>query len=383
MADISGPAADWTASFPTFGVLHNNRVFAGGNSSDPHRLYYTTVSDHEDFVGGGTLAIYPGEGERLVGGISVRGVLIVFKYPAGIYIVDTTASNPSDWSIRPLTRAVGTLNQHTLLTIENDTLYLDRAGNVHSIAATNEFGDVNTSNIGDFADIPPFMRESINLGELRKAQAIWYQAKRQAWFSLPQTGSTEPDFRLILGFQDPTPQAQPAPRFFMSRRDVCSSLWLRPDDQGVLKPVFGDDEGFVWLADQDARTKDGEGYPITFETAPTDLSFLDPQLATRSKSGQFLELIFEPRGNWDLTVEVHWDDVLTSIVQFNMGSGGAVLGSFILDTDQLAASSVMSTRRRISGSGRRVKLIGENVGDGQDISLAGFQLSFVLMDERT
>lgn len=382
--DIANPAADWSASFPTFGVLHSLRIFAGGNNNDPHRLYYSTLADHSDFVGAGagTLAIYPGEGERLVGGVSVRGALILFKYPAGIYVVDTTDPSPANWSVKPLTRAVGSLNQNTILSIENDTIYMDRVGNIHSLAATNDFGDINTSNIGDFSDLPPFIRQNIALNLLRRAQALWYQGKRQAWFSLPQVGSTEPNFRLILGFQDPTPQGIPAPRFFMSRRDICPSIWLRPDAVDVPKPAFGDNEGFVWLADQDARSKDGAGYPVTFETSATDLSFVDASLATRAKTGQFLELVFEPRGDWDLTVEIHWDDVLTSIVQFDMGSGGAVLGSFILDTDVLAASVVRSARRRIVGSGRRVKLIGENAGADQDISLAGFQMSFVVMDER-
>src|SRR5262245_8206289 len=80
LANIGGPPADWTGAgnFPTFGVQHAFRVFAGGNNSDPHRLYYSTTTDHEDFAGAGsgTLAIYPGEGERLVGAVSFRGSLV-------------------------------------------------------------------------------------------------------------------------------------------------------------------------------------------------------------------------------------------------------------------------------------------------------------------
>ena len=382
---VGAPAADWAGgTFPTFGVQHAFRVFAGGNANDPHRLYYSTTTSHSDWTGAGsgTLSIYPGEGERLVGGISFRGALVVFKYPVGIYIVDTSDPTPANWSIRPLTRAVGTLNQHSIVQIENDTLYMDRHGNVHSLAATNEFGDVNSSNIGDFASIPPFMRANINLGSLRRVQGVWYQGKRQAWFAMPRLGTSDNDFRFIVGFQQPTQQGQPAPRFFMSRRDVCVSLWMRPDTTGILKPAFGDASGFVWRADEDVRSKGGAGYPIVFETAGTDLAFVDQQLAVRSKTGQFLELAAEPRGDWDLTVEVHWDDKLTSIVQFDMGSGGAALGSFILDTDVLAASVVRSIRRRIAGSGRRVKLIAENSGAGQDVSLAEFHLSFTVGDER-
>lgn len=384
-AAIAAPAADWASTFPTFGVLHANRMFAGGNAGDPHRLYFSPTADHDDFVGAGfgTLSIYPGEGERLVGGISFRGALIVFKYPAGIYIVNTADPTVANWTVVPLSRAVGTLNQHTIVQIENDTLYMDRHGNIHSLAATNEFGDVNSSNIGDLNDIPPFMRANMNLLSLRRVQGIWYQAKRQAWFAMPMTGASDNNFRLITGFQDPTAEGNLAPRFFMSRRDICPSLWLRPDTNGVPKPVFGDASGFVWLADQDARNKDGVGYPITFEMAATDLGFLDQSLATRSKAGQFLELSYEPRGDWNLTVEVHWDDVLTSVKQFDMGAGGAILGSFILDTDTLAASVVRNVRRRIEGSGRRVKLIAENAGLNQDVSISGFHLSFGLMDERT
>lgn len=382
--DISNPAADWSDGSPTFGVLHSFRVWAGGGAGDPHRLYYSTTSDHTDFTsdGSGTIPIYPGEGEGLVGGISVRGALILWKYPAGIYIVDTTDPTPANWSVKPLTRAVGTLSQHTIVQVENDVIYLDRIGNPHSLSATNEFGDINTSNIGIFSDLPPFLRQNLNLGRLRRAGSLWYQSKRQAWFSLPLVGSDEPNFRLILGFQTPTPEGIPTPRFFMSRRDVCPSIWLTPDSDGVPRPAFGDASGFVWLADQAARNKDSEGYPILFETASTDLSFLAPELATKSKSGQFLELAFEPRGDWDLTIEVYWDDILTSIRQFNMGSGGAALGSFTLDQDVLSSTSVKASRRRITGSGRRIKLVGSNEGMDQDVSISSFQLSFTVMDER-
>jgi len=169
----------------------------------------------------------------------------------------------------------------------------------------------------------------------------------------------------------------------MSRRDVCLSLWLRPDINGVPSPAMGDDAGFVWLMDQELRNKDGVGYPVTFETANTDFGFFDQQIATRMKAGQFLELAFEPRGAWDLTVEVFWDDTLTDTILFNMGSGGATLGGFILDTDTLASTSVRSSRTKMEGSGRRLKLVAENAGLNQDVSMSAFYVGLTLMDERT
>jgi len=387
MADIPTPPADWSAgSFPTFGVQHQLRLFAGGNNSDLHRIYYSTLGNHGDFggAGSGTLAIYPGEGERLVGGISFRGALVLFKYPFGIYLVNTQDPTPANWQVERLSKSVGTLNQHSIVQIENDVLYMDHAGNIHMLSATQEFGDVNTSNISAIANLEPFMRTDTNRASIRRAVGAWYASKRQAWFCVPLLGSSDNSLRIMIGYsqtQDQN-QQQGGPRFFMSRRDSCVSLWMRPDTNNIPRPTVGDTIGFVWRLDADSRNKDGNAYSIDFETANTDLSFIDPSLATKMKAGQFLELASEPRGDWDLTVQVFWDDVLTDTLQFTMGGGGAALGDFILDTDALGSDVVHSQRKRMTGSGRRVKLVGHNGGLDQDVTIAEFHISFNVMDER-
>ena len=389
MTPIAAPAADWTGAnnFPTFGVQHGTRMFAGGNNSDPHRLYYSTTGDHEDYTGAGsgTLAMFPGEGERLVGAVSFRGAIIAFKYPQGIYVVNTTDPTPANWSISPLTRAVGSLNQHTIIQIENDVLYLSTSGSIHALSTTDEFGDYTTSDIGEADKIRNFMQRYVNVGKLRRAVGIWYPRRQQAWFALPLLGSDDNNIRFIALIEAPQGQTNNplSRRFFMSRRDVCISMWLKPDTNDVPTPVVGDDVGFIWQLDRESRSKTGiAGYPITFETANTDFGFADPSLATRHKNGHFLELAYEPRGDWDLTVEVFWDDVLTDIILFSMGSGGAALGSFILDTDVLASSVVRSARTKMEGSGRRLRLVAENAGDGQDVSISAFNIGMVPGDER-
>lgn len=386
-AAIGAPAADWAAgAFPTFGVQHGARVFAGGNSSDPHRIYYSTITNHGDYTGAGsgTLAVYPGESERLVAGISFRGALVLFKYPFGIYIVNTTDATPANWKVDRMTRAVGSLNQHCIVQIENDILYMDHVGNIHALSATQEFGDINTSDISKVASLEPFIRVEINRSAIRRTVGMWYAAKRQAWFSMPRLGVTDNDLRLLLGFDQPAEQqgGKSPPRFFMSRRDVAVSMWARPDTNNISRPTIGDATGFVWRLDDDSRNKDGVAYPITFQTANTDLSFLDQSLATKMKAGQFLELVSEPRGDWDLTVDVFWDDVLTDTLLFNMGGAGAALGAFTLGTDILGSDVVSSDRKRLTGSGRRIRLVADNAGLNQDVSLAEFYLSFGVMDER-
>lgn len=381
MAPISDPAADWASSFPTFGVQHDLRLWAGGNASDPHRLYYTTVADHEDFAGGGTLSIFPGEGEKIVGALSFRGVLIVFKYPKGIYVVDTSDAAPANWSVDRYSTAVGSLSQHTIVSIENDAWFMDRVGNVHSLRATNIRGDINTSIVSGQAELDQFFRTDVNLTELQRAVGAWYQARRQIIFTLPLGTDLDNSLRLIADVQ-PTPEGMFV-RWFMSRRDVCISLWMSPDATGVERPRVGDDAGFVWQLDTEARNKDGDAYSIVFHTADTDLSFVDPKLAYVDKNLEYLTLVSEPSGDFDLTVNVYADNILVDTVVFSLAGGGVPLGEFELDADALGSSFTKTDRQGIDGSGRRIRLEVSNDGADEVVSIAAFYLGFTVGDEFT
>lgn len=381
MAAISGPAADWASSFPTFAVQHDLRMWAGGNASDPHRLYYTPAADHEDFASGGTLSVYPGEGERIVGAVSFRGALLVFKYPKGIYLVTTTDPTPANWRVDRYSTAVGTLSQHTIVSIENDVLFMDRVGNIHALSATNIRGDVNTSNISAQSDLDQFFRTDVNLTELQRAVGAWYQARRQVIFALPLGASLDNSLRLIGEIQ-PGMEGR-TNRWFMSRRDVCVSLWMSPDASGVDRPRVGDDAGFIWQLDTEARNRDGAAYSITFNTADTDLGFADPNLAYVDKNFTFLTLVSEPSGDFDLTANVYVDNVLTSTVVFSLAGGGVPLGEFELDADALGSNFTKTDRQGIEGSGRRIRLEVTNDGADEVVSIAAFYLSFTVGDEFT
>lgn len=379
-AAIAAPAADWAASFPTFGVLHAFRMWGGGNASDPHRIYYSTAGAHGDYTaaGSGSLSIYPGEGDGLVGGISYKGLLILFKYPRGIYVVNTADPTPANWSVYPLSRINGAVNQHCIVPVEDDVLYLNAGAHISRLTATQVLGSVLGSDEGRMAHISPFLRSDINLAQIKRAVACWFDSKLQAWFCMPGTGGSENNLRLIADYNE-GPQNV---RFLTSRRDTIISLWTMLQSDGINVPMSGDSDGFVWTMDRPDRNKGGAAYELRFETPNMDLGFADPSIATKYKNGEFLELVSEPRGSWDLTVEVYWDDVLSDIVQFSMGSAGAGLGTFTLGVDALSSDVVRSDRRRIAGSGRRLRLIGYNEGLNQDVAVAEFWLSFKVADER-
>lgn len=381
MGAITTPAADWAAAaFPTFGVLHSLRLWAGGNASDPHRLYYSTLTNHEDFTGAGsgTLSVFPGEGDELVGGVSFRGLLIVWKRPKGVYIVDTRDPTPANWSVNKISDAVGAVSPHAIIGKPNDILFLDPSGSFHLMSAVQDFGDVKTSDIGAGVDMSTFFRRSINIPSMNMAKGVWYPEKQKAFFMLPQTGSVVNDIRMVIDFSD----QQFGVRFLVSRRDEGQALWMRPDSLGTERPVLGDDDGQVWTLDEEDRDKDGEAYVTEFETSDTDFSFLDPGFAGKTKNGQFLEIVGDLTNQSVVEVIPIWDGQYGSPIVFNLGTAASALDSFELDLDALSSDGIVTQRRRLEGQGRRLKLIFRNNELADEMRISEVRVEFAVADER-
>lgn len=387
-SDLATPPADWTTGNPSFGLNHEDRVWGGGNTNDPHRLYYSTTTDHEDFTGtgSGSISVFPGEGERLVAAVSFKGIVIAAKFPKGLYVVDTTDVTVSNWRVDRLTDKIGTRNGLTMFLISDDVIVMDTSGNVHLVSAALEFGNFLNSSLSDAQDMGPFIRRNINLSALDLAQGIFYEAKREVHFAMPDIGSSTPTRRLVIDFNRPD-----FPRFRFSDVGTARSIWLYKDSDGILRPRIGTPLGDVSNLDSTARSLEAfvtdttittVGYEGKFRTSSSDFSEADPILGTIRKNGSFLELVVDPTGDWNLSVDVLWDDEVRETVQFNLGADGAALGAFVLDTDKLADDRVVTKRRRITGGGRRFGIAGRNSGNAQDFSIAEAFLYFKRGDER-
>jgi hypothetical protein len=370
--DVATPPSDWSGSNqPTFGLAHEARMWGGGNPNDPHRLYYTGTASHEDFSAGGTLAIFPGDGEKLVGAISFKGLIICFKFPLGIYIVDTSNSDTSKWRVTKHTGELGGVSALGAIGVDDDIVFIDPGGNFHMLSSTDEFGDIRGQSLSTAHEFSPFVRENVNLAHLEQCRGVWYDAKREAHFGVAASGTVN-NRRIVVDFN-----RLDIARFRWSDRDVCTAMWLRQDSDNVPRLTVGDDAGFVSNLDLDNRAKYGSGYTATFQTPHDDLSRLDPSMAAIDKNWQFLELIVNPKGNWTLAVDILVDGVIKQTVNFTMGTTGSTLGAFVLGTDKLAGADVLNVIHDLKvGSGKRISLIGRQSGSGQDFSIAKFLLYF-------
>jgi hypothetical protein len=369
MTDLATPPADWATNKPVSGCIEEGRLWGAVG----HRVYYSTTGNHEDFTGAGSgsIAVYPGEGERILGITAFKGLVVVMKNPKGLYLIDTSDPNVANWHVMPLTRSIGLAGSLAFCTIDNDILFMSPAGSIHQLSAVTEFGDMTSSDVTFPFKVDTIIRDQMNQGQYPRAQGSYYQAKREASFLLASPGSTVLNRRLVVDYNK-----SDLIRFRISDRDINESVWLRKDNLGIERPVIGDNAGFIYLLDQSDRSKDGAGYTGSFQTPHDDLGRLDPKLATMNKIADFLELVSEPIGNWYMSMDVMWDGLVKQTIQFNMGTSGAAIGSFTLGSSTLGGDRVQSKRKRCVGSGRRISFIGRNTVVSQNFSIGKLFLHF-------
>lgn len=357
--DISMASEDWSAgNYPSFAFLHKSRLLAPLK----HRVYCSSPQSHDRYGNQAQdatqLNIYPGEGQKIVAGISFREKAYVFKYPKGIYLIDDSDTNISNWQTPKLTDAIGTAGPGCVVATEDDVIFLDSTGYFHQLSAVRTFNQESVPAMFP-VELSNFFRSQINLNRLDLVRSAYYSRKRQLVFALPGTGSSVNNRILILDYNiaDKT-------RIGWSTRDVCPSLALR-QNVATQELIIGDSSGYVWQCDQDTRSKDGAGYVGQYETPTVPIVEGGIRLANLEE----LQVVFSPAGNWDLSLEVHLDGKLSETLLFSMQTSGGAVGSFSLDSDVLAGNTIQNAIQRLHGDAKYIKLLGKNSGAGQNFAV--------------
>lgn len=382
--------ADWAASYPTCGANHLGRLWGAGNANDPHRLYYSTITDTEDFsgAGSGTVAVSPGEGTKIVAMASFYGLLLVWKFPRGLYAVDTTDASSSNWIVRRISGSIGGASPRCWCFMDDSSgvkvLFMSPDGNFHTAQTTDAYGSISTQTISSRVYFTTWAANNLTLSALTTVQAAYYPLRREAHFTARATGSTSYDRRIVWDFNRVTETGQILPRLRYNNFPNARSLWVYEDASHTVRLSAGGDDGVVYRLDNPTKSHAGAAYTANFKSAALDLDWLDPAnaLGHRRKNGRFLELVVLPKGDFNLVVKGYWDDNLGYTQNFNMGGSGTALGSFILDTHALSGGAIRREKHRLFGDGFRFSIEGTNSVAGEDFAISKFYLYFDLGSER-
>lgn len=351
--DITNPSADWaTSDFPTYGLVVNGYFAVLGCSSNPHTLYFSKIDDHETFNGNATdnplFTVFPGEGDGLVSATVYKGRLFMFKKPYGIYYLETDGSNlPSDWYPKRLSDAFGVGSPHAFCQILDDLVTGNIEGGITSMQATQAFGDIKAGDVLTNALVEEYIRTQIDPSGIKYMHSLYYNEKKKAYFS-GRSKSGSPQNRMIV-----IDAARQTPRITIETKDQPTCLALRKDNNGILRPIYGADDGHVYLLDQPIYNVGGVAYMGEYQTPYIDFSYLDASLASKNKLFDFIEVHYVTAGNWDLNIDVNIDNKFSETVLVPQ-SGGAVLDQFVLDTDKLAVEFTQIKRLPLHGTGRTI-----------------------------
>lgn len=420
---IANPATDWVTpsanSFPPIvGVINGPRLFAAGNTNSPHTLYYSKNGNQEDFTTSsgsatdpGTLSIFPGVGERIMGLCNYRGFVVVLKYPRGIFLVDARDPDPLNWLIEQVTDTIGIApSPYCPLQLENDVIFMGSDGQFYLLSAVvgaaAAQNNLAVANLGMNLEIYQFLLEAYQRNLLGSIQSVYQPFWQTATFAITGPGSDQNNTRLVFDFTA-MGRERGAPRFSYSYRDNCASLalWRDPTDF-IQKPIFGDYAGNIVELEQESRTAwNGAAYPWRIQTPHSNLGELENldesigkfvQFSNRNKVWENIEVEYLPFTAATVNLTVFVDGVkraqgsITNQNGANNGTlpialcdGGKPLGfadddqaAFVIGDSLLAGGVVRSVVRRLVGEGRRISLLFENEIAGEDVAITHIYLGF-------
>lgn len=366
-ANISSPAADWSApNFPKFGILHNGRVWAFGNANAPHRIYASLTSDHEDFATTPqTFEVFPGEGDGIVSAFSYKGRLFLLKQPGGVYYLDDSNDDETKWRIVKADESFGVASANAASNALQDAYVGNSTGSITSLVAADTFGDIESGDVLSILKNENFMRDTVDRSALGKMHSLYYPEKKLLYFTYQGIGQSQIDRALVINLQSiRAGEVSQKARVTYSVKDNMNCLALRKDGDGIQRPIYGTNDGFVFTTDDASVNVDENSFSSELQTPHMDFGFLDPSLANKNKLLDFITLVFDRKTTSKVSMEVIADGRTKRTLTFNQVVG-TPLGQFVIGTNTLGGENFTNQRRKVGVSGKKFsfRIIGNTLDD--------------------
>jgi len=345
---IAKPAADWgTAADPTKqpinAIVHQDSLVVFGNLNDPHRIYWSTPADHEDFqttaapaVPYMSIRVASNIGRRLYGAAQYQGVLYLWKHPLGIFYVDDTPTDRLQWSYRIRSMALGCApSPYAVLPTDDDVIFCDAEGHFHLLSAVSSLGGTRDSDITRALGLHTWTQQNVNIGTLNTLVSVYDNATKTAWFGVRSTSAsaqTPADNDLVIRW-DFSLVTQGGPlRMTTARLWVPNALCLKHRDFTGRQAVVIGEYGNAWFVEpQTYGRRTNRDFvanvdtPLGVATRITlpELDYGDVQAGNRTvrKSFRALEMIAQATENKNhpVAMTINIDGVYRQTLRYPQG----------------------------------------------------------------
>lgn len=374
--NLTTPAADWSGTnHPRFGFAHRARILCFGNKNDPHRVYISSATNHEEYVGGtsASISVEPGEGEFILSGFVYGGKAFVVKYPFGLYQLVDTDPSASNWFFVRLNKSLGVASEHSVSEAFDDVLIANSNGSISSIKAVETFKDVESGDVLNLLRCESFVRNETSQVGLFGRHMIYYPDRKQIIVAYRNNLSLNNNRALIIDFTK-----KEMPKVTWSTKDQINCLALRKDITLIERPMYGSEDGYVYIMDSSTFSVHQTAYTGEFETQDIDLSHLDRAMGAQQKNWYHLEVTYESMGQWDIFCDVIVDGRFLKTIPFSM-KGRDVLDEMELDDGLLDPEVPLSKIMPLGGFiSRKVAFRFYNSGLYQGFRITGIGLYYKL-----
>lgn len=379
-AEFVAPSS-WAVGDGTESGGNNNyyaiRVLATTHSNQDVKATSLSVYNTTYDVLPDTVSVYPGEGERILCAHEYRGLLFIFKKPLGVYILDGRNPDSTQWSLYKYSDAFGLASPHGVLQVLGDLIAANSIGSFTSLQASNTFGDFEPADILANNKVEDYIRDQLNFSGISNSQCVYYPEKKIAMWTGASSSSGAINRILAIDV------AAPNPRISIISKDIPNCIAMKKDAEGILRPMYGDIDGYVYNMDAATYNVGTTPYLAEFKTNDSDLGQIDSQLAGKNKIFDFLEVSYIPTGNNTFYCDVYVDGLLRDTKMFTTRVG-AELDSFVLDVDQLSGQQGTRRDRKPlrSCTGNKISLRFYNNGDNEGFTVERVILNFRISSDQ-
>jgi len=242
----------------SFSVSHKNYLWAAGDWANPSRLYYSATSDPEDWTSAssGSIDIDPNDGDMIIGIVSWKDRLMVFKGPNKMSIHMISGSSEATWARTTFTTGISAAWQSAIFRFGDDVGFVSPYMTVHSLKASADYGDFNQTYLSH--PISNYLRDNVNHGRHRFIQAVVDPNRGQVWIAFTPSGQLKNTRTLIMDYRFMLMRNEAFPRWsYWDARPFASLALVRDNNTSTLRIMAGGYDGFVYRLSQESRSNNG------------------------------------------------------------------------------------------------------------------------------
>lgn len=357
---------------------NQSRVWIAGNVSNPDRLYYSAVFNHESWTPSSSLGttsgfidVMPGDGDpdgitSIFPEVNQGGIYIAKR--TKIYFVDTSSASPATWRVKTVSDGIGCIAHNTAVAVDQKDVVFASERGVHALSQVLDGTAVLE---GSFLSKPihPDYISVLDQSALQNMSAVWYPKLNSYLLAGKRTGVStyETVYCLNVDFKS----------WYRWTQTPCDFLFTRTNKTSGKELNACAPSGFINKLNQVALNDFGSAIPMTIKTQ----AIFPGGVVPGEKHFTNLIFLFRSKGTYTFSYSYNIDDNITysGLIQ-QRTQGSNILGVTPLGpTFILGAASVRMKPyfEAIRGVGHSIEITIQQNGIDQDLQLFGLGLEFM------